>query len=242
MKFDSEAEMLEALIPWLEKRGWEVFVEVESPRGYTDIVARKDEYLWGIEGKLTCNEKVVHQAEANKNLYHINSIAVPRPPNSIYQYYLKQHGLGCLVIHKEKRYRDYDGRAISMEEFDDHCTIETRVDLNLLPEMNSDPSRIEDIILHEAMKNQNAGTTGEKRVTRYKITVMSVQEFLEENGPSTLQEILDNVEMHWAERRRKYNLKLMLTDYEEHKFKRSWSIEDQEYRFENKAIEIDYRT
>lgn len=235
MKFDSEAEMLDALVPWLEERGWEVYKEVECPGGYTDIVAKKQGYLWGIEGKLSCSEAVVHQAERSLQTYHINSIAIPRRPNSIYDFYLKEKGIGCLLIEKYERYEGpEDFYVISSDERADHTVTDTRIVITGIPEMNEDPKKLDRIMLHESMKTQRAGTTGEKRVTKYKVTVLHVQEYIQKNGPSSMETLLENVEMHWMEHRCKYNLKSMLTDWEEHKFKRVWDDDKLEHVFHNK--------
>lgn len=220
-KFDSEAEMLESLIPWLEQRGWEVYKEVESPNGFTDIVAKKDGYLWGIEGKMACNEAVILQAENNLDVYHINSIAVPRSPNSIYKFYLEQKGIGCLVIERDKYLTAEVG-------------LPARITLEHVPEMNENPKYHDSVMLHESMKEARAGTTGETRITKYKVTVMNVQEYLNKSGPASLQQILDNVEMHWSDNRKKYNLKAMLLDWESHKFERKWSIDRGEHVFISK--------
>lgn len=220
-KFDSEAEMLDALVIWLEEHEWEVYKEVECIGGYTDIVAKKNGYLWGIEGKLTCNETVIKQAERSMEVYHINSIAVPKFPNDIYKFYLEQKGIGCTVIQRDKRIEAEVGYP-------------ARIKTHIIPVMNETPKKIDSVMLHESMKTQRAGTTGEQRITKYKITVLNVQEFLKNNGPSSLEAILNGVEMHWSENRRKYNLKAMLLDWEEHKFERNWDDNKLEHLFGNK--------
>jgi len=237
IKFGSEADMLDSLIPWLEEREWEVYKEVECPGGYTDIVAKKGDYLWGIEGKLTCNETVILQAERSLQTYHINSIAVPRKPNSIYNFYLKQHGIGCLVVEKYQEYKGPENYEVYSTQYDEHAVVESRVGIEIIPEMNENPKKIDKIILHDSLKDQVAGTTGEKRITNYKVTVIKVQEFLNKNGPSTLKEILDNVDMHWSDSRKKYNLKTMMLDYERHKFKREWCLETHEHTFMTKVLD-----
>lgn len=220
-KFDSEAEMLDALVIWLEEKGWEVYKEVECHGGYTDIVARKEGYLWGIEGKLTCNEAVIKQAERTLNTYHINSIAIPKYPNDIYKFYLEQKGIGCTVIQRDKQIEAEVGYP-------------AKIKTHIVPKMEENPKHLSSVMLHESMKSQRAGTTGEQRITKYKVTVMNVQEFIEKNGPSSIDQILNGVEMHWSDNRKKYNLKAMLTDWEEHKFERVWDRNRLEHLFYNK--------
>ena len=234
MKFESEAEMLDALVLWLEEREWEVYKEVECPGGYTDIVAKKNGYLWGIEGKMSVNETVIHQAERSLPTYHINSIAVPKYPNSIYDFYLREKGIGCLVVEKFERWEGPDDWEVYSTQREEHMVVDTRVVIDVVPVMNEDPKNIDRIMLHESMKDQRAGTTGEKRVTKYKVSVLNVQEYITANGPSTIDELLENVDLHWAESRRKYNLKTMLMDYEAHKFERKWDQSRLEHLFHNK--------
>ncbi len=78
-RFETEAELAEVVVHFLQDAGYEVFQEVELFPGAqrVDIVARHGTILWAIETKLSLSLAVLEQAWRNRAWFHYSSIAVP---------------------------------------------------------------------------------------------------------------------------------------------------------------------
>jgi hypothetical protein len=221
-KFDSEADMLAKLIADLEAAGFEIYKEVEVRGGSIDIVAVKQmanfKLYWGIEGKMSATEAVCLQAESRLPFVHGVSIATPVDPNIMTTEWLKNRNIGILqifpddissnIITSEQGYFYQNKRRIYISE---HSSI---IDVNrrLGGEETDKPTIGEHSVeiskpkfkkpkklayISELNKQTIAGGCG-GQATVFKQTMFKVFNYLKENGPKTLKEIVKNVEHHYS--------------------------------------------
>lgn len=81
MDANTEQTYCAAIVANLTEQGWEVYQEVETGAGRTDIVAVRGGIRWAIEVKTSMNLAVMDQARANVAYFHYSSLAVPAPAN-----------------------------------------------------------------------------------------------------------------------------------------------------------------
>lgn len=83
---------------------WEIFQEVVTGVGITDIVLRSGQILWAIEVKKSMSLTLIDQAIENTRYYHYSSVVVPKPKKTDARGFLRaqkilqQHGLGMFTI------------------------------------------------------------------------------------------------------------------------------------------------
>lgn len=65
------------VVQQLTHDGWEVYQEVETGAGRTDIVAVRNGIRWAVEVKTSMSLAVMDQARANVAYFHYSSLAVP---------------------------------------------------------------------------------------------------------------------------------------------------------------------
>lgn len=75
----TEQQYCAAIVQHLTEQGWEVYQEVETGAGRTDIVAVRAGIRWAIEVKMAMSLAVMDQARANTAYFHYSSLAVPAP-------------------------------------------------------------------------------------------------------------------------------------------------------------------
>lgn len=106
IKFNSEIEVAEIIIPYLKEMGWEVYQEVEIHHhgGIADIVATQGNLVWVLECKRTLSLSLMAQAEGWKKLAHYVSIVVPMKKRWTSQRLLERIldylGIGCYMVSK----------------------------------------------------------------------------------------------------------------------------------------------
>jgi hypothetical protein len=76
---NAEQKYCAAVVQHLTEQGWEVYQEVETGAGRTDVVAVRAGIRWAIEVKTSMNLTVMDQARANAAYFHYSSLAVPAP-------------------------------------------------------------------------------------------------------------------------------------------------------------------
>lgn len=190
--------MGERLVPWLEDQGWEVFPEVESyPQGpVADLVAVRDEKVWVIEMKKSISLDLLTQAERWKDQTHAVSICTlvknnqsSRTPRywrvrSFVEKTLGFHGIGWL--------------SVSCSD-----SFHTRPVTELVPPVFADTIAFNHLqkILNDGHKRMGiAGSAKAERWSPFKQTVENLKTYLLEHPGATYNEILDQVDHHWASR------------------------------------------
>lgn len=100
-----ETEVAEAVIAFMEERGWDVFQEVKLHSGgsIADIAGVRGDHIWLVETKTTLNLDVIGQAISWQRYVHWVSVGVPSAKRSskgrdIAWSILKEHGIGLLTV------------------------------------------------------------------------------------------------------------------------------------------------
>lgn len=180
-----ETEIAAVIVEWLQSQDWEVFQEVQ-PYQYSsvaDIVAIKNEQVWVIETKTSFNLQVIAQAESWD--VHLRSVGIPE----VYRQSLgrdfaekvcRNYGIGILAvsvpIHEVIAYQN--------------------------PVLRKGYKRHADAIKNfvtEHHKNSKAGSTSGNHLTPYKLSMMKIRKFVEDNPGCTLNDIIDNLgNLHYS--------------------------------------------
>ena len=217
--FNNEAGLLVWLVRFLVDTGWEVFQEVSVAGGYCDVVARREIdgklVTWAIEGKMACNSEVILQAERHLDTFDYVSICTPMKPNPIYEEYMEDYGIGCLVISKPELIRGkwakdlenkYDSSKYMFFTMDwgglkeyvagfktgkNEC-----LDVELVARKNKVTHTVE---LHELHKLEVAGKQSGERVTPYKLSVLRMQEYLKDKESALIDDMIKDLGdgLHW---------------------------------------------
>lgn len=202
VKFKNEEELAVKLIEWLEKEGWEVFKEVEYWYGRADIIAKRDNILWGIECKCTLNDGVLDQADNLKNFVHLVSVAVPVPKSwkytlsNVKRTFLDNNGIGLLHVDPAsctysspirvridskyqrtfgKFYRDANNRKEFLERID---------------QMRGGLTKYHKLITASAQHG--------KYITTFTETNIKMVEYVLKHGPTKLSEIVRDIDHHYS--------------------------------------------
>jgi len=112
-----ETEAAMAVIEMLTDH--EIYQEVKTPWGTTDIVAKCGSILWAIEVKLSLNLVVLGQAWCNTQYFHYSSIAVPKTNRKkgalAADHFCRQNGIGIIYIGN-----NYLGKPYASENLSAH--------------------------------------------------------------------------------------------------------------------------
>lgn len=104
MKKRTEAEIAAAIVTWLRSQKWEVYQEVQPPRGVggrCDIVATQGPIVWAIETKTSLSLALIGQALEWRPFANYVSVGVPYMRRSrTSDRILKDYGIGLLIIGK----------------------------------------------------------------------------------------------------------------------------------------------
>jgi hypothetical protein len=101
--FDSEAQLAERAVEWLEAQGFDVYKEVKTALGNRiDIVGKRGNLTYAIETKISAGFGVIEQAETNLLLANWSMVCIPggmkrSNGHRIFERTLQQNGLGLLV-------------------------------------------------------------------------------------------------------------------------------------------------
>ncbi|WP_157456954.1 hypothetical protein [Carnobacterium maltaromaticum] len=148
-----------------------------------------------VEMKTALNFKVIEQAYRALKYAHYVYIAVPKPKGShrfIYHEMLAPKGIGLVYVGKdwvtgEDRYI----AEVSHQARFNHSAVQANL------KRHENAYRLRGQITEWSNKNIGGSKSGET-ITDYSETIRKVKEFLASNGWSTLQQILDNCETHYA--------------------------------------------
>ena len=93
---------------------WNLYYEVSSPVGSTDIVAIKHPVYISIEVKTSFSLAVIEQAVKNKPYYNYSYVAVPYSRNSYFaEVICKSYGIGVLKYKPDNRYGNHIFEAVT---------------------------------------------------------------------------------------------------------------------------------
>ena len=167
--------MLKHVIRLLQKDGWEIFQEVNTPMGIIDIVAKQKikniEITWGIEGKLSFSLDVMRQARNQFPYFNYFSIAIPCANNEFYKEILKSRGIGIILI---------DGYAKEYE-----------------PAKFKRVKTKRKVFLSDINKLGTAGSSSD-RVSSFQNTMQEIMVKLLSLGQITVKDLLDDDKYHYS--------------------------------------------
>lgn len=219
----------------------DVYGEIQN----CDVVGKRGNYDVIVEMKTSLNFKVILQAIERKHYGAYVYIAVPKlsdkRPNdhhSIYHEFIKPHGIGLIYVSdypcKKETYYKWNENGIP------YCKLEARVYYKAKFNHHYLANRLGGFkqistTVKDWEKNNVGGSKGGEIITAYSFMIEKVKEYLKENGWSTIDNILDNVEevnRHYASP--KASLKATLKE----KWNKNWIM----VRQEEKTGIIEYNT
>lgn len=169
-----EKALAKIVIEFLEKSNYDTYQEVKTINGYCDIIGIKEELVYSIETKLQFSFDVLEQARENIKISNYSYIAIPFPKKGRLNFkceIAKMLGIGVIAVYSE-----------------------TVCKVILEPKYNEKIKRA--VKLKEWQKLNEAG--GKERLTDYKVLVKNIHEYLTSNGSTTLKELYDNLDSHYA--------------------------------------------
>ncbi len=174
-----ETDLAKQLIKSFDGTGYDVYQEVDSPVGSTDIVLKHPSFIWAIEIKLSFNLTVIAQADANLKYYNYSSICVPSPGSGTKNWNFgiklcRQLGIGVFTSYK------YDFKE----------RLKAKLQRKALTKK---------IILYEDKKDfANAGNNGGVRWTAFKETVQELEIYIKSNPGCKMRDALSHIKHHYA--------------------------------------------
>lgn len=172
--FKSERELLSHMVGYLRDEQFTVYQEVSK----VDIVATRGALLWAIEGKLTCNWRLVAQAKRNRAFAHQSFICVPWSRN--YEdalHALKALGIGMFVIRWSS----------------------PRVQLQLRADFNRRIApRLQEALRPEQQDYIAAGSPGGGGYTPWKSTCLQVASYVERHSGCSLKDVMSAIKHHYT--------------------------------------------
>jgi hypothetical protein len=122
-----ESDLCAVLVNDLKIKGYEVYQEVVDDHGRADIVAVKNSIQWVIEVKSSNAEGLYQQAIKWKGKGHIISTASPTIPKIDARQYLRENGIGIIVISKndfiEYRFPKLNVLATGLSLYEEQKTV-----------------------------------------------------------------------------------------------------------------------
>ncbi len=203
----SETGIAEPVIDWLEGNGWDVYQEVQfySYSKVADIVAKKGDDLWIVECKRSYRLSVLDQASywtVTRRSVAVASTMRARPRS-------------WLKVAKEFY-------KVGVLEID--LRVSERLEAPYLEQFkNFQPDYIKRLSeLHKTFAK--AGSKGGAHLTNYKVSILSVKEFIKENPGCTTSEIVEALgPLHYAHvKSAKNNLREALVSFEK-RWCESWT-------------------
>jgi hypothetical protein len=203
--FDTETELANEVIAWLEGKGWTVHKEVMiiSSGRTIDIIAEKNGVIWAVECKNTFTESVLDQCYLHRKYVHYVSAAVPGYDHTTYRRsmsqaktsFVKEHFLKCFGIGLIRVNREYGRKAVIVKE-----TLKPEYQrlFKKAPGAKAFIKNIEKVKskFHELHKDADAGAAG-GQVTDYKISMYNLRIYLAGKGEVDPLAAAKEVEHHY---------------------------------------------
>lgn len=178
---ETEAQLAEKVVAWLNEQGWDVYQEVQ-PFAYgsvADIVAIRGALTWVIETKLVLNMNVIQQAWDWRNHANFISVATPRK---------KSERLDGMMV---RFLKFLNLGRLSIDEFTVIEIVQPNLERNIARNLRN--------CLSEEHKNYaKAGNADNKYWTPFQGTAKAVYYFVNLNPGCTTKEIVDNVKTHYG--------------------------------------------
>jgi hypothetical protein len=184
----SEADVAKVLVEHYRKMGYEVFNEVSMSGGGSrriDMYCKNDDHTIGIEVKLNMNLTVLEQGFNWRNNANMIYVAVPKNGKDLRfaKMLCEDIGLGILTVSMVRTYNTEGStyKGASIEEI-------------LKPAYN------ENIVLpklYEEQKESIASNATGSFVTPFSLTRIRLVEYIRNNGPSYIKDVLEKMEHHY---------------------------------------------
>jgi len=177
-----ESEIAKLFIKNFDGSGYEIYQEVSSPIGTTDIVLKHDYFTWSIEVKTNFCFKVLEQAFANLKYYNYSSICVP-PSRQTKNFNFgidicKQFGIGVFLQYNNiynDNLREYLKAKLQRK---------ARTDLVPLLEIQKDFAE--------------AGNAEGKKWTPFAQTIRELEQYVSKNPGCKMRDALNHISHHYA--------------------------------------------
>ena len=181
----SEAEMAAVLIEYLRADGWTIYqeVQVRSYGSVADIVATRNGEVLVVETKKTFGLGVLGQAFHWKNHAHYVAIGVPTPQRQTKSQFFGEQvawkfGIGVFHV----------GSSLSY----------TREKIAPRKNERADVKQILETLTEDHKTYAAAGNADGKRLTKFRITINRLIEYVEANPECTLKDAVKAIEHHYA--------------------------------------------
>jgi len=185
-KFTSEVNLCKPAIQWLQDQHWDVYQEVEYGN-CADIVAVRGLSIWVIEAKLTLSLSLVDQALSWQQYANYVSVLIPKRNRRAAGYgIVHKLGIGMIEVNPEPNHdgsydvSDIHGRFVRPKSWLRQRILDALHPCQLTGEKGE------------------AGNASSTRWTPYKQTMDGVKRYLQSKGPSTLKQIIQATEHHYA--------------------------------------------
>lgn len=179
-----ETAVAAPVVEWLTDLGWEVYQEVDAFGPRADIVGVRGPLVWVVEAKTSLSLKLLDQACGWLSQANYVSVVVPERHrwNRFVGMFMRDHGIGEFRI-------EGDGGKWNPFRAVDHLdpVFHRRVDQSIIRRA-----------LHPEQKAQIAGSAGGGYTTPFSRTCDNVRRWMREHPRSTLKEVIDGVEHHYA--------------------------------------------
>jgi hypothetical protein len=153
---------------------FDLYFEVGSPVGSTDIVAVKSPLMISIEVKTSFGLSVIEQAVRNIPYYHYSYVAVPYVKDSHFaEQICKQYGIGVLKYKEDNRFSEFEGHVYEQ-----------------LPPKFNRKALAKYIKLMDAYKDATPGCVN-GRPTPFKEMIKGISAYLQRHPGATLKEVFE---------------------------------------------------
>jgi len=176
----SESDLAKTLISSFDGSGYEIYQEVESPCGITDIVLKHANFIWAIEVKTSLSLSVLSQARNNLRYYNFSSICLPRPKKGFTngaqfaREICENYGIGIFRIN---RYGEVEEWKAKLQR----------------------KALTQKISLYEMQKTfAEAGNSEGMRWTPFKQTIKELNRYVSDNPGCKLKDALTHIKHHYS--------------------------------------------
>lgn len=195
VKFDSETELAQSVVDYLDRNGWEQWFEVQrhASSPVADIVAQKDDVLLVVECKRSFGARLI--SDGMNWLGYADRIALAYPKRNFrdrrihraYMTLIGMYGLELWEVGKEYYYINEKRRTI----------------LENKKAVPKQPSPVMRDQLIEKLRDENKewaepGMKDGRRVTDFQLTCVNLREYVKMHPECTLKNAVLNIGHHYA--------------------------------------------
>jgi len=198
---ESEEQLGEAVVPWLQSLGWDVYQEVQARAGgkVADVVALRGPVSWVIELKRSFTWALIEQAYDWRDQANRVSVCIPWKRRSAYRgraaWECLQHlGIGVLIAEREQ-VCNYQVPPGDPSRWQRQVRIKERRPGHLVREPRLAVAWRE-LLTEQHATYAKAGTADGSYWTPFKAMVQAVKQYLERNPGSTIKETVEGIQYH----------------------------------------------